>query len=157
MTQVSIRRPRDMTDIDKMVALGELMANEGAYHSIPYSVDKTRTLGAYLLADEEEETYFARLVEQDDRVIGMFIGSISEYYFSKGKIASDMLLYMHPDYRKGTAPVRMVKAFMKWAKDHNALEVCMGVTAGINNEAVYKLYGLLGMEHVGHIYKARIV
>lgn len=152
-----IERPQDMSDINEMVELGAMMAEEGAYHALQYSRDKTRLLGARILNDVKEEEFFAHVARIDGLIRAMMIAQLMPFYFSDQLIAQDLLLYVHPDFRGGTSAPRLLKNYIRWAKARGAAELCLGVTAGIANETAGRLYRANGFEHVGHIYKMRNV
>lgn len=153
---MQVRRPHDMQDITKMVQLGSVMAAEGDYADIPYSEDKTRKLGVHILVDEDESTYFARIVECDGEIIAMMLAYVTEFYFSTARIAQDFLLYVHPDHRGSSAAVRLIKEFMRWTEDKDIVQEQLGITEGVNNEAVAKMYEKFGYKLAGYIYKRKV-
>ena len=154
---MDVRRPLNMEDVEQMVRLGALMAAEGNYADIPYSPDKLKLLGSYIVnTDVDEQVYFARGVWIDGLLVAQMVGFVSEYWFSYQKIIQDNALYVHPDYRKGTAAMRLVKEFIKWANKVDAVEICCGITVGVNNDTAAKLYERLGFQRVGYIYKRKV-
>ena len=152
---MSIQRLESMHDVERAMRLGEMMHSEGVYAFLPFAHDKVRRLGAAILADKEEQVYFARLCLQDNEPIGVMVAYVSEYFFSQYRIVQDMVLYVHPDYRQGRAALRLMRAFMSWAQRVGASEECLGITVGVNNEAAARLYEHLGYERVGYLYKRR--
>lgn len=147
-------REMAVDDIEMLVNLGANMHLESDYRYTEYSPDKCRELGCAVI----NSGHMLGLVSiRQNEITGFFIGGISEHYFSKGLISSDILLYVNPEHRGGLTGARLIKSYVKWAK-------CSGVpndsirldqTAGIAPKIVDRLYKKLGFYPIGTHYKMR--
>lgn len=147
---------REMTreDINMLVAMGGQMHAESYFKETEYSPEKCRELGEQLV----DNPYLYGIVsEKDGEITGFFLGFIQEHYFSLGLMSSDLLLYVKPEYRSGMAGVRLIKAYIEWARSAGVepKNIQLGQTAGIDPEVVDKLYKKLGFDSCGTIYKLR--
>ena len=92
------------------------------------------------------------LYESGGEVLGGIAGGMSEFWFSRERIAGDYSLFVHPDHRQGMIAVKLTLAFHSWAKLLGARRVQMGITTGINEEGTARLYQSLGMRHAGKLF-----
>ena len=146
-------REYELTDLEEMVKLGELMHKEGAYSFLPYSKSKIRELGKKFKVWDYGNAWVAIV---DGKVIGMYVAFITEYFFCYEKIAQDFLLYIHPDHRKGTIAIRLVKKAEEWARERGAKEFCPASSMAISSGRLEKLYNFMKFKTVGHIFKKRL-
>ena len=56
---------------------------------------------------------------------------------------------MLPEYRGGIAAVRLVAAYVQWARKGGAKIITVGVTAGIDNDAAIAFYKAMGFHESG--------
>lgn len=136
-------------DIDVLVLLGREMHKESRYREMPFSEPKVRNLLAGMIVDPNG---CLLVYEKDGKITGGIAGFISEHYFSTGKIASDLALFITQDKRGGMAAARLVKAFAQWATEAGADIVQVGVTTGVNTDGVERLYNALGFKNVGIVF-----
>jgi len=128
------------------------MHNESSFKSIGYDEEKLRDLGTSII--NRPDVFFASVAEDENKVIlGMFVGVITEYYFSKDTMASDLLFYVDQDKRGALACLKMIKEFELWAKRNNAKEVRPATSTGIEMNRTAKLYSHLGYEPTGHTFR----
>jgi|TARA_Y100000296_G_scaffold44110_1_gene50569 GNAT superfamily N-acetyltransferase len=146
-------REYELEDVKEMVELGELMHKEGAYSFLPYSKAKLRELGKRFKQTDYGNAWVAIA---DGKVIGMYVAFITEYFFCYEKIAQDFLLYIHPDHRKGTIAIRLVKKAEEWARERGAKEFCPASSMAISSGRLEKLYNFMKFKTVGHIFKKRL-
>lgn len=145
-----------MKDVDTCVQLGKAMHAEGAFRNLDYSADKCRAIGRLALA--KHPTLFAWVVvDKGDKIIGMMIATVHEFYFGYDKIASDLLLYVDKTRRGGVGAVMLIQRYVDWAIAQGCKEIQLGETTGINAEAVDKLYRKCGFVPVGTLYKRRVM
>ena len=123
-------------------------------HDVSFSEDEIMKLGALCIVDDDNER-FVRYIEEDGEPVAVFVGGITQYYFSKERFAEDTLIYVHPDYRGRWHAVKLLKAFVKWAQERQVNSVMLKITSQIKTETAAKLYERLGFERVGYIYRWR--
>lgn len=155
MGNVSLYTVRQLSteDADRCVELGRVMHKTSVYAFLPFSEDKARMLAIRCANDPN---HFGVVVEREGVVVGMLGAYVTEYYFSTAKIVQDLLVFVEPTRRGGAAAMLLISALLDWAKQAGASEVCLGVTAGINNAAAEKLYEHVGFARIGSIFKKRV-
>lgn len=96
------------------------------------------------------------IAEEAGRIIGMMGGFVAEHFFGHDRIASDYVLYVKPEHRRGTAAVRLIRTFEKWAAEQGVRAIQPGVTTGVANDRVRDLYVRLGYEPNGYTLIKRV-
>jgi GNAT superfamily N-acetyltransferase len=135
-----------------MVELGAIMHKETLFASLDYDPDKLTNLCETAVASNHSIMNVFIAVD-DDVLVGMMGGTCFEHFFGNDKLAMEMFLYIHPDYRGGTASVRLIKKFEQWAESQGAVAVQVGVSTGLHPERTGRLYKALGFEEIGPILK----
>jgi GNAT superfamily N-acetyltransferase len=151
---VKVRRMSGQ-DIEPMVEMGADMHAEGAFAALDYSREKCRELGHRYI--QSPDTNFGAVAEEDGKIVGMFMGYVTDYYFGNDKIACDILWYVVPEARGSRAGIKLLKAFQVWAAQCGASEVCIGVSTAVEFERTGMLLQRLGYAHVGGNYKFSVV
>ncbi len=140
-------RTATVEDLPRIIELGKMLHSESAeYRDIPYDPDKV----AETMIDAIENRGVVFVYERDGAIRGGVAGVITEYWFSREKIAGDYSVFVEPAYRNGMIAVRLVLAFKAWASLSGARQVKMGVTTGI--AGAERLYQSLGMRHCGNLF-----
>lgn len=151
---VVVVRPVGPDDLDRLVELGERMHGEGAFAFLPFDREKVRRFAARYVSGAPDRLGLA--AEIDGRIVGMFAGNLSEYFFCQEKIACDALLYVEPEFRGASAAGRLIRAFRAWAIERGAREVCLGTSNQVQTEAAGRFYEVLGFKKAGGVYKERL-
>ena len=144
-------RPAEIKDINRIVALGKEMHQEGLYKDIRFDSQKFVSTISYCMREG-----FAWVGEKDGLVVcGMWAG-IQEYFFSTEKLTNDFGLFVSKEYRKSRLALLLIKQYVNWAKQMGVSEITMGSTNGHQGSGLKKfLEKSLGFECVGEIYKLR--
>jgi GNAT superfamily N-acetyltransferase len=90
------------------------------------------------------------LAEEREQIVGMILGGISEHFFGRGTVASELVVYVAPESRGGTAAMRMLKAFEDWAFSKGADEIVLGVSTEVHAKRTAEFYQRLGYEMSGY-------
>lgn len=138
-------------DVDEIVALGAKMhAESPRFSKFPYNEAKLATLAHHLIGWKDGLI----LVCEDElhTIVGMYVGVVSDHYFSDARYATDLLLYVDPKHRGGLCAVRMIRAFAEWAKGRGALEIAPGCSTEVEPQKVRKLYEALGFRTAGYLF-----
>lgn len=146
-----IIRSATPADIDAMLALGAAVHAESNFRDYGFDADLLRHDAGIMFA--HPEMYFMAVVEDGDGIFGMYLGFLCRAFFSRDHVAYDMLLYVTPSRRGGTAAARLIKAFEQWAWAAGAIDIRPGVTSGINPERTCLLYMALGYQQIGYILR----
>ncbi|QGH45095.1 hypothetical protein [Ralstonia phage Reminis] len=108
-------------------------------------------LAASILSDDG----YVSVLEVDRKVVGGFWGIITNQPWSATKFAQDIIIYVEKPYRDGNG-LKLIRQWMKWAKDKGAKEVYLSTASGIDTERFIRLTKLLGFEPVGHGFKKEV-
>ena len=148
-------REYELEDVKEIVELGELMHKEGAYNFLPYAKSKLYELGKKFKQTDYGNAWIA--INEENKIIGMYVAFITEYFFCYEKIAQDFLLYVDPKYRNNSKiAIKLIKMAEEWAKEKGAKEFCPASSMAIASDKVEKLYNFMKFETVGNLFKKRL-
>ena len=134
-------------DVDAIVALGANMHHESNFSPIPYHARRTAEFIHQLISMEDG---FA-VVSDRDGVVGFMLGIAYPAWFGNGqdKVASDLVLYVRPENRKGASAVLLAQAFRDWAVVRCVLQARVGTAAGAEGQGANAIYEHLGFARAG--------
>lgn len=136
-----------MDDVPTLIKLGRLMHEESPrFRDMDYDDEKLMQLGIGLV---EHGGIF--IAEKDGKAVGMVLGMVTEHYFGRDLMASDLAVYVHPEHRGGTLVVRLIKKFEAWAFSMGAKVITMGVSTEVAAERTGQLYKRLGYRMTGSL------
>lgn len=136
-------------DVDTCIGLGWMMHKESALGQITFDVPKMKQIAHACLNHPDWICYVAK---QGEATVGMVVGFVGQYWFSKERYAMDLALYVHPEFRGSSAAFRLLKEFTTWASQQNIRQIRCGETTRVNPEATAKLYKKMGFEIGGQIF-----
>lgn len=141
-------RVAKLPDVPAMVALGQEFINEAPnYQDRPYVTEKAAEHFAYLICGGG----VIFLVEQDDQIVGGFVGRIGGDWFNNTKIAFDDVMYVKPEYRRTRAAYVLIQSFIGWAVGMGADRIQCGTTTGVESRACIRLYEHFGFTQYGTV------
>jgi GNAT superfamily N-acetyltransferase len=144
-------RPATPQDIDAIIALGARMHSESPrFSKLSYNGEKVRGLMTMAMQDQR---YLVLVAESDGELLGGFAGFMAPHWFSDDEVASDLALFVKPDRRGGMAGVRLVKAFVAWAKPRNPKLIQLGISTGVLVEETAQLYRAIGLKQFGYLFE----
>ena len=143
-------------DLPEILTLGQQMHGESVYKHFDFSIPKCAML-FHTCATNPDTRFVHVAVNSANELIGIFMGYIAEHYFGTDLIASDYLWYVTPEHRGSRAGLTLLQDFQKWAADHRAAEVYVGISSGLFAERTGALLTKLGFDLVGGNYKLRVV
>lgn len=120
----------DACDFDEMIALGAVMHSESpVYREIPYD---TQVLRSTALMWWTQKQVYGVVLEFGTEIVGMMVGLVTPFFFSKAVQVQDLLLYVHPEHR-GSARnlLRMMRTYEGEARERGATHSVLGNSAGI--------------------------
>lgn len=152
---LNVRKPL-IEDFDQINLIGRWFQENSLYASCGWSDQKS--LKWVVEGSYPESNTFMRVVENDEMIVGFFLGYITEYFFSSKQIAQDLVMVFLPQQRSGIAkPVfKILKEFEAWATEKGAHEVCIGITSGIAGPGYEKLIKRMGFREVGSAMKKEV-
>ena len=134
-------RKANLSDVPALIELGRQMHEESPrFRRYAFSDER---LKSSLEAIMQLDHCCAFVAEDDGVVIGGILGVAVEHYACDLKQASDLAFFMHRAHRGGTAAVRLVRTYVKWATDLGA-EPSIGINTGVNPERTARLFHALG-------------
>jgi GNAT superfamily N-acetyltransferase len=144
----SIDRLRDI------LKLGIAMQEESDYVAVQFDIEQSARSIVSMVIDNPNG--FGMLAYDGDKPVGMIAGSVSPYFFSKGKLASDFVWYVLPEARGSRTSVKLLKMFTDYATGVGATELYMGVTTNVGAARTGALLERMGFQHVGGNYRKRL-
>jgi GNAT superfamily N-acetyltransferase len=138
-------------DVDSIVELGVSMHRESNFAPIQYCPENTAQSIHGLI---ESDRGFVAVSVHDGSVSGFIIAVAFPAWFGNGRdlIASDMVLYVMPERRRGTSAVFLASAFKDWALARGVRQVRAGTAAGPAGQAANAIYDHLGFKQAGQCF-----
>ena len=141
-------RVATLSDVPCLVTLGKAFIKEAPnYNNRPYLADNAAKHFTNLIKGNG----VVILVEQDQQIIGGFVGRIGGDWFNNTKIAFDDVLYVKPEFRKTRAAYVLIQTFIGWAVGMGADRIQCGTTTGVESAACIRLYKHFGFTEYGTI------
>jgi GNAT superfamily N-acetyltransferase len=128
-----IFRPATLADADLIVALVERMVY-GTAIAIPNPAKVQRIIAKNYL----------ECVFDGDVLAGFMAGHVGETFLNSEVNAYDNGLFIAPEYRGGSAAVKLIKNFEAWAKTQGAQNVWLSQSVGQNQEKTLHFFERLG-------------
>lgn len=151
---IEVRRLR-RSDFDAVYLLGAEMWREGLFRVVEYDRGKMfEFLTRYV---EEPEVNYGVVAYCEGELVGFFMGYVSEYFFGRDLIASEVLWYVARSVRGGILGVRLLRGFEDWARGLGVSEVCVGISTGIAHGRTGELLVRRGYVHAGGVYTLPVV
>lgn len=140
------------SDIAPLIRFGYLIHAESKFSTLSFDAEKVQqTLES--ITGSKNGTHCCFIAENSEKeLIGVFIGCMEEYFFSRSLMAHSILIYVHPKWRGSSAAVKFIHAFRKWAMNREALEVCIGVASGVTIGRTDRFLKRLGFSVTGGNY-----
>jgi len=143
-----IIRPATEDDAAAILELAKLMHMESRFSKFNYDEEKVKALITNLIKND----YGILLVAEGDKLLGGIMGVVAEHYFGYDKSASDLALFVPPENRNSRIAMRLIKEYIKQAKEKGAVDILISNTTGYKPETVGKLYKAMGFIQIGANY-----
>jgi GNAT superfamily N-acetyltransferase len=140
-------------DLVQVVALGIRMhAESPEYRDFP--MDGQKLLKLYRdMIDGDRGLILLSGDGPGGEAVGLALGFVAEFFFGRDLQAGELAIYVHPEHRsKGRHGVRLVNTLEGWARSLGCVRLRLGVSAGIDNGGVGRLYEGLGFRPAGGAY-----
>lgn len=117
----------------------------------------------YYSSYEPDEVYVTNnlsLIMQNSNVDILIDGgckgiAIVEYgpeWFTKRNVATEKLVLVHPDHRRSTTFLRLVRAMERWAKDRHCYALWTGVSTNEEPDRIANAYLRMGYTASGRMF-----
>jgi GNAT superfamily N-acetyltransferase len=144
-----------LSDIPACIEIGFLIHRSTGFSRFTYdrTIVEKNLRNLILIGQKRRRSHCFLLVEDDQgRLIGGLIGCIESHFFSSEPVATMIAYGVRPGHRMTGAAVRLMKAFIEWAKRRGAVEVNVGVNSGIDLERTDRFIKKLGFSKMGANY-----
>lgn len=143
---------------DVMLRAYEFFQYSPKYSGISINREKLENLFMACASDHPSfSDYYCDLaIDVEDgthKIVGGLVGMVTDYFFSDELMASEIAVFVDPDYRNSRIAVKLVDRFRQFAVDKNCTEVCIGATTGSHGDAYQRVLNRLGYETVGFVTK----
>ena len=151
-----IIRELELDDYHQCLEIGKGFQENSVFSIAGWDYDKYNNL--IIQGSDANSDVFACVAELDRKIVGIFFGCVTEYYFSKKLLAQDLIVLFLPDYRSNAYEGLkvMLEKFEIWAKQKNAIEICIGSSTNQVSKNYKKFLESNGYNDVGFITKKRI-
>lgn len=144
-------RAATLEDIPQLLALGELMHGESPRFSrLRFSAAKLEHTLRALIGNPQGFAWVA-VHGQGGPITGVLIAVAVEHWTSDDLVATDLALFVHPDYRGGRGFLHLVSRYREWARATGAVLRQLGVTTGVHSDATTAMLERIGMTRCGAI------
>lgn len=114
-------------DLPAMAVLGREMHATSSYAPMDYDPERLKET----ITDMMNKSQFVVVTEDTNgEVIGGMVGMVTQSWFGRDMVANDLALFVAGNARGGMAAIKMMKAFVHWAKLAGAKQIRPGVTTG---------------------------
>jgi len=143
-----------VADIPGIIHLAARMHEESIYSAFDFNPQKVADRCWQII---ESESMIGMVATRYGKAIGMMGGYVVPYEYGEGLVASDILVYVSPEYRGSRAFIRMVRMYAEWAKSKGASFIFLNQTSGISPDLTSELYQRLGLVVCGsnHVMEVR--
>ena len=145
-----IREPTE-DDVPAMVELGRMMhAESPVFSRLTFDAERLSvTIRNVMLSPAG----FAR-VSGGDEITGAMLAMAVPHWCSSDLVACDLALFVHPEFRGGTAAARMLMAYRDWAAGLGAKITNFGIMTGVQVDRTQTLCERLGWVRSGVVMEA---
>jgi GNAT superfamily N-acetyltransferase len=91
-----------------------------------------------------------QFIQVDER--GIMLGEISVSFFGSDLSASDVLIYIRPEFRREGLAKDAIESFSLWAEDRGAKLITIGQSTGQNQNEFNALINKLDLQPLGAVY-----
>lgn len=146
---INIRRIEE-ADLPGLVEMGRRMHAESAYREFEFDTAKVRFMLRQIISNGD---LLGLAAEREGELIGAFLGGMHPMTWCNGSAAGDLILYVDRPWRGSSAASRLVKEYVKWAKDRGADMITIANSTEIDAERVGRFYERAGFERIGYVCK----
>ena len=148
-----------LRDIPNCIELGFRVQKSTGLARFAY--DRTvveKNLRNLIVVGQQKRRSHCLLLAEDEQglLIGGLIGCIDSHLFSHRPVANMIAYGVRPGHRMTGAAVRLMKAFVEWAKRRGAYEVNAGVNSGTDIERTDRFMKKMGFAKTGANYALRL-
>lgn len=134
-------------DVDRIERMCYEFFMESPYNSLYYSSDKTKDTINNLISENKKE---AIILLSEHGCLGAKVATLP---FSDVRIATELMWWMHPDYRGKREALELLDAYEYWADNVAVTDgVQMVCLSTLNPDKLDRLYRRKGYKHTESAY-----
>lgn len=144
-----IRRATE-ADFARLVDLGAVMHSESPrFRDFTYQPARVLDMLAWLCDSPQGLVLVAE--QPLEGLIGGLMAMAMPHYACDLVQASDLAFFVHPEFRGGSAALRLVRGYLAWAREIGA-EPSIGLNTGVQPERTARLLAALGASNTGSVW-----
>jgi GNAT superfamily N-acetyltransferase len=90
-------------------------------------------------------------VSKEGYIVGAIVAELREVWMSRERFASEVFVYVAPEYRDRGFGLKLYRALLKWAEE-TGVRPYVGENCGHEVERMEQLYAHFGLEKVGSVW-----
>ena len=138
----------EIGDIQDVIAVGhEFWKETPVFNQYPWDLDETIMFLNHIIANEDGCVYIAY---KDLDPVGLVIGEVSKFYFSKARFLKDLFIYILPAARGSMAAYLLMKEYLKFGKKKDVEDIFFQVSAGIDNDKSLSFLKKFGFNEISY-------
>ncbi len=142
-------------DIDACIELGRRLQQLTRFARYPYEPTRVEQQLRRLIevGQQARKSHCLLLAEADDgQLAGGLIGCIESHLFSSLPVASVIVYGVLPERRMSGSGLRLMKAFIAWARQRDAVEVNAGINSALDTGRSGRFLQKIGFTRTGGNY-----
>jgi L-amino acid N-acyltransferase YncA len=146
-------RNATLEDIPFLLPMGEEFHKESRCSHTVYDSSRVADLLTMLIL---EETGIAIVNEENGKITGGIGAHVYYQYWGWSKGSIDLVVFLTKEARGGLTVMKLIKEYIRQAKEKGAEDIMLGVSSGIDDNMIDKLYKRIGFEPVGTLYSYKL-
>lgn len=139
-------------DIPFLVSFGRKFHALSPLSDVPFNETKVEQTAIDLLQGPKERGIIL-VWEEDNSPVGCLVGIVSEPYFSTESIASELVFWIEPEYRKLSTVNRLIEAYEYWANRVGAKITCLSCFNSLKGDTLVRMYERKGYDFCEQTFK----
>ena len=145
-------RAAHLSDVPRIVEIGESLHRESTYQAIPYSTSKVGALMRSLI----QGAGVVFVAEKDGQIVGGIAGGVTAHWFSDELTGFEYSFFILPEHRHGLVAMKLLLSMKAWCTAKGAKTLGIGITTGINVEGTARFYRYMGFEDAGQLFEGKL-
>ena len=149
MTTTETLKQASLDDVPAIMAMGEKLYKDSVYQNMKLDLVRARQMLEKFIIEGAED-YMVVLSHDNGKPVGVIAAYVFTPLFSSDKVATEVLLWLEPEYRTTQRGKELMDAYEYWAKLVGAKLVQYGLlsTADPRLGLFYKRRGAFEAENV---------
>ena len=140
-------------DIAIIMNLADKIYTESRFNHLIHDKNKVERGLKNLINSQQQGRHLILLAySADGKVIGGFVGTLEEYFFTSDISANSILIWVDSHYRGSSAAIKLIDVFKQWAITRGAKEINIAVSSGIKIGSTDRFVRRLGFVQTGGNY-----